>query len=187
VGYFSLWLAELRRKQCLSHDFSALCIDADSRAQEKIGQLIRMNRFQDKIFFKQGAISLSKTTVPFVEAHHMPNSSVAGNGVDKAKTKEVEVITAQRIYDIFPPPYDLIKLDIEGSEYDFFAGYDLVLRSSKFLVFEGHISTQAADRLDKCKELLKDKNFELIEEYKSFCGIQNILLYKNNKPIAKIS
>ena len=81
----------------------------------------------------------------------------------------------------------MIKLDIEGSEHDFFVGYDLILRNSKFLVFESHIAMLGAGMLDKCKEVLKNKNFELLTEYKSACGIQNILLYKNNNPVAGTS
>ena len=43
----------------------------------------------------------------------------------------VDIINANEIFDNLNPPYDLIKCDIEGSEWEFLVYYSAVLRKNQ--------------------------------------------------------
>jgi hypothetical protein len=54
----------------------------------------------------------------------------------------------------FPPPYDLIKVDIEGAEYDFVARYPGVCAAARALVVEWHAPSAEDGRVaGLCREL----------------------------------
>jgi FkbM family methyltransferase len=180
-GLFSLWLASLRLKHGLDLNFNALLIDADSRAEQAVQKLIDINRLEQRMVFKHGAISPDKTKVLFSENENMWASGLAGIGHGKGKLKEVPVIDAKQIRSILPPPYDLIKLDIEGAEIDFFAGYNEILSETKYLLFEDHsIHFGHPEKELQCRRLLEDKGFKLIREYDPSGGTRyNVKLYQN--------
>ena len=50
----------------------------------------------------------------------------------------VRTLSAEDLLAALPPPYDLIKLDVEGAEYDFLEGYGAVLAQTRFLLLEWH-------------------------------------------------
>ena len=182
AGYFSLWLIDLLKQKDPSADFSALLIDADSRAKKKIEDMVRLNDLQEQIIFRHGAISCAKDYVEFFENVEPNKSSIVEADVRlHGAVKRVPVLTAAEIAEAFPSPYDLVKLDIEGAEADFIKCYDPVLLNCKYLIFEAHAFPVDRMLVSNCKMILADKGFILLKEQKMSCERAVILFYKNSR------
>jgi hypothetical protein len=82
--------------------------------------------------FLHAAIGESGSDVPFSENIYMTSEATA----NAART--VRRLTPEEILAIFSPPYDLVKLDIEGAEFAFFKTYESVMRETKHVLFEWH-------------------------------------------------
>ena len=137
VGYFSLWVAWQRALLSLPGDVEALMVDADSRNGPAIEKLTSLNGLEGKIRYKQGLIGPPVDVAAFVERSHMSSSSEASDSTFGVR-REVPILGEDQILSIFPPPIDLIKIDIEGGEYDFLAHYPRLLAATNSLLLEWH-------------------------------------------------
>jgi FkbM family methyltransferase len=118
---------------------AALLVDADSRVSPGVERLINLNELGSQFKYLYGAISEGNGQVDFVEQDFMSSSLdrlVADNA--GSAIKEVPIIDQNVILSTLPPPYDLIKIDIEGGEYDFLLGYEQVLKNANILLVEWH-------------------------------------------------
>ena len=136
-GYFSLYLQWLHRKSGSDSQTSALLVDADPASRESVAKLIAMNRLADHFTFVHGAIARGSGSVMFAVQDHM-RSSLASYCDVTDQTAAVEILSAAKILDLFPPPYDLIKVDIEGAEYELLLAYRDVLKHARRLILEWH-------------------------------------------------
>lgn len=136
AGYFSLFLVYLRARAAMTGPFQALLVDADRRVSAGLETLIQENRLAERFKFVCGAIASGRGARTFQERGQMGSSIVpdAAGGPSRA----VPVLTPDKILEAFPPPYDLIKVDIEGAELDFLADYGAVLQPAKHLLLEWH-------------------------------------------------
>ena len=137
AGYFSLSLALLRARQGMSGKGRALLIDADSKAVGAVGKLIELNQLEQDWRMVPGAIAQTPGTVRFAERSFMTSSLVRSDDSPEMTT-EVQVITAEDILARLSPPYDLVKIDIEGGEFDFLLAYEKVLAHTSWLLVEWH-------------------------------------------------
>jgi FkbM family methyltransferase len=135
AGYFSAYLA-WRCKRNGADDFSALLIDADPRVEADIEYLIQVNQLESKFKFLAGLIQDGAGSKPFGLRQVMESSSDTRLPADKVAT--VGIITSAAILEAFPPPYDLIKVDIEGAEFTLIEHYGDVLRQARSLLVEWH-------------------------------------------------
>jgi hypothetical protein len=72
------------------------------------------------------------------------------------------------------PRVDLVKCDIEGSEYDFLRVYADVLRKTCMAVFEFHEA--ASERIQECRRFLK--SYGLVnQELLRTCGPNTVELF----------
>ena len=53
-----------------------------------------------------------------------------------------------------PPPYDLVKLDIEGAEYDFVRSYGAICRAARAMVVEWHATSASDPRVEELRTML---------------------------------
>jgi FkbM family methyltransferase len=133
AGFFSLLMVLWRRRRKLDGSFSALLIDADSRVLPSIERISQINSFGSRFKFLHGAISSEGNEVPFDEKEVMASS------ISKNETgKSVKVMRPQLITELFPPPYDLVKVDIEGAEKDFLKSYGPVIAGARHILLEWH-------------------------------------------------
>jgi hypothetical protein len=65
-------------------------------------------------------------------------SSIASIGGEAGMLTSVPVLTPAMLMSLFPPPYDLIKIDIEGSEHAFVTAYEAVLAQARAVLLEWH-------------------------------------------------
>lgn len=133
AGFFSLLMVLWRRRQKMDGSFSGLLIDADSRVLPSIERISQINSLGSRFKFLHGAISSEGNEVQFDEKEVMASSiSTNENG------KSVKVIRPELIAGLFPPPYDLVKVDIEGAEKDFLKSYGSVIAGARHVLLEWH-------------------------------------------------
>jgi FkbM family methyltransferase len=133
AGFFSLLMILWRRRRKMDGGFTALLIDGDSRVLPSIERISQINALGSRLKFLHGAISSESNEVGFKEKEVM-GSSISSD----AKAKVVKVIKPEVITGLFPPPYDLIKVDIEGGEKDFLQSYGPVIADARHVLLEWH-------------------------------------------------
>jgi FkbM family methyltransferase len=136
AGYFSLFVLWLRARAGLAGPFQALLVDADRRVSPGVEILIRENRLTEHFKFVYGAIASGRGVRTFQERGQMASAIVRDAAGEPSQA--VPILTPDKILEAFPPPYDLIKVDIEGAEFDFLADYGPVLQQAKHLLLEWH-------------------------------------------------
>jgi FkbM family methyltransferase len=163
VGYFSFWVAWLWAKKSSEKSYGALLIDADRRARQAVRKIVDLNGLEAQWKFEQGAISAGKKSVEFTQRCAMA-SSVSALGTASRTRYSVPVLTAEKIIRNFPGPYDLIKVDIEGSEYDFLTAYEPVLAQTRHLVLEWHSWHLGGGGLSQIEDLARQRGFKVLLE-----------------------
>lgn len=139
AGFFSLYLLLNHRRIKKGGDLRALMVDGDGRLVGQVQRLIELNGVSERFLFRHGAVAAQTGRVHFWERPWM-SSGVGSNPAvsDKGFSREVPVLSADQILRLLPPPYDLIKIDVEGAEYEVFNAYQNVLRHSANVLLEWH-------------------------------------------------
>ena len=160
-GFFSLNLILNRKLKKQAGKISALLIDADERVKRSIDMMVKCNKLEDNVTFVHGAIS-SFPDVEFYERDEMASSALAVEGM-RQNIKKVKAISDQDIIRLLPPPYDLLKIDIEGSEYDFLKNYPAVLTKTNLLILEWHSwNPKAPGGKKDILNMAIDRGFEML-------------------------
>jgi FkbM family methyltransferase len=135
-GYFSLFLASLHSSYD-SDQIKCLMIDPDHRSKHCANRIIEANPRLSGFMFMEGAIGPSSNSAEFVDQEFM-QAHILNSSDQRVKTRIVNVLSESDIINVFPPPYDLIKVDIEGSEFDFLKNYKNIIKSTNRLIIEWH-------------------------------------------------
>jgi FkbM family methyltransferase len=163
-GYFSLYLAWLHadRKPKLN-TYKAFLLDADSRVGLGVADLIKINHLEENLTFMHGAISEGCGTVSFKENSVMSSSlsdlDISPSGI----LLDVPIIDQFSIMKSLAPPYDLVKIDVEGAEYDFLMSYNEILLSTNSLIIEWHSWHRGGGSELEIKKMVQSYGFELIK------------------------
>lgn len=137
AGFFSLYVAWRRLTSGATDPGAALLVDGDGRMAAPVAQLIRMNGLASQWQFVHGLIAAGDGRRDFLERPVMA-SSAAGIGNPEGRRLSVPVVPASEIVRRFEPPYDLVKIDIEGGEFDFVTAYGDVLDAARAVILEWH-------------------------------------------------
>ena len=139
AGYFSLYLLwKNARARCAIRP-EALLIDADARTEEAVGRMLRLNRLDKQVRYIMGAIARSGDTSLFVERPCMSSSlSRTQSRGDDGTARRVRVVSSREILETLEPPYDLIKVDLEGGELELLPAYAEVLAATRYVLLEWH-------------------------------------------------
>ncbi|MFM5985593.1 MAG: FkbM family methyltransferase, partial [Sphaerospermopsis kisseleviana] len=188
-GFFSLYTAGLHAKVG-QVAFQALLVDADSRVRHGVDSLIRLNRLDSCFMFHHGAIASGSGQVRFLEQDVM-SSSLTGmtEHFSHPSMREVPIADESAITALMPPPYDLVKIDVEGGEYDFFSSYDQVLAGTANIVVEWHSWHRGGGGMQQIIDLAEARGFRLLKEIHpaKFCGhsddrrMVGVLLFSSSK------
>jgi FkbM family methyltransferase len=164
-GYFSLYVAWMRQKQRRHSSFGALLIDADSRIHNGLSSLLTLNNLSSHFSFLHGAIASGDGFVDFNQQDVMSSSlaQLQPNSRSLPKTS-VRIIDHSMILNAFPPPYDLVKIDVEGGEYDFLLSYGQVLAQAKHLVIEWHSWHRGGGSSDHIRSMAESHGFHFRKE-----------------------
>ena len=157
MGYFSLWMENRRRLQC--HNKSeVLLIDADKRTAFAIGNLIRRNRISTWTY-QQGVIASGKE-INFYQKDYMASTTLKSNGVNPCK---VRVLQQNSIEKSFPGPYGMIKIDIEGSEWEFLNNYDSLIKQTNYLLIEWHSWHNGGGGVEQIKKKIESLGLRILK------------------------
>jgi FkbM family methyltransferase len=162
AGYFSLWVLWRYGKNRSQDAFSALLVDADLRAIEATREMIEINCLEDKFFLRHGVISQNPQE-RFRKKSYMDSSVIRDNNYDDGCVI-VKTLEPEQILSILGPPYDLVKVDIEGGELDFLASYGVVINSSKYILMEWHSPDFSNTRKEKINQIMAEYKFDLVWE-----------------------
>jgi len=160
MGYFSLWLQSLQPKAPLS----SLLVEADDRASKAIVSLIRRNHLENR--FHSIAMAIGPATSDQVAFHSRPfmaSSNFDDVSGEEAGTRKV-VLSDKAITSHFSPPYDLVKIDIEGSEWAFFSDYEITLQHTRSIVLEWHSWHEGGGGVEQIRKRLSSLGFHIEKE-----------------------
>jgi len=161
AGYFTLYLAWQRAIRGENHG-AGLLIDADPRTKERVLQTLAMNRLEDNFSYLHGLISSAPGGKDFA-LRAATASSVDLDRTGVQHLKRIHTISPDAILTAFAPPYDLIKMDIEGGEYDFIESYEPVYRHAAEILVEWHSSDQEGEGEKRVLSLLGARGFRHVK------------------------
>ena len=73
---------------------------------------------------------------------------------------DVPILQIQEVQDWRPPPYDLIKCDIEGGEWDLVNHYEMILKETQFIIIEWH---EGKDKYTEFINKVEELNFNILK------------------------
>ena len=113
-GYFSLWLQSKRPEI----ELVSLMIEPSPSCARSLQNLVKQEKLNGRFSFLQKSIGhpVSESS-PFYDRPHMAGSSYSSSQSEKAV--QVPNLREADLAEKLQPPYDLIKCDIEGSEWAF--------------------------------------------------------------------
>jgi FkbM family methyltransferase len=157
-GYFSLWL----QSKIDSDDFRSLLIEPSLLCRRSLDKLTNQPTLSDRFKYIHGAIGKpTDDKINFIERPFM-----AGSSFDLSPNENsymVNILKVEEILQALPPPYDLIKCDIEGSEWDLIEYYPEILQDSKYLLMEWHSWHNGGGSVTQITEKLKELGFGILK------------------------
>ncbi len=151
AGYFSLWLEWQRRQHGQAEAGEALLVDANSTSGPAVGQVAEVNHLGAQWKYLRGLIDARVGEQAFFERPFMASSTQPDYAGQKAV--QLATLTAAEIQRQFPGPYDLIKIDVEGAEWDFLAHYAPVYTQTRWLLIEWHVFPGRPDENEFARRL----------------------------------
>jgi FkbM family methyltransferase len=161
AGYFTLYLA-WRRAATGEPEWEALLLDADPRMKGLTEKTLKINRIEQHCTLLWGSICSSSGAQRFALRAGMGSSlDLHFSGV--RKVTRVPSVSPAAILESFPPPYDLIKIDIEGAEYDFAENYVEVHKHASAILIEWHARDRQGSGKERIHELLGSSGFRVVK------------------------
>ena len=157
-GYFSLWLQSRNPR----NELFTILIEPSPRCQRSLEQLVNQTLLKGRFKYLQKAIANPKLkSIDFFDRPYMA-SSVFESAQKDAKS-QVSVLTKKDIKELLPAPYDLIKCDIEGSEWDFINHFSEVIKSTKYILLEWHSWHNGGGGCQQLEDCLKNLDYEIVK------------------------
>jgi FkbM family methyltransferase len=164
AGFFSLLMVMLRRRRKLTGDGKGLLVDGDARVAASVDKIAALNRLGENLKFVHGAISSAEGPVFFEEGFIMSSHVEPGGAAAGKKGRFVPVAKPEELTRLLPGPYDLVKIDAEGGEYDFLTAYQPVLRQTRYLLMEWHSWHPGGGGLEAIRAAARKEGFREIRE-----------------------
>jgi FkbM family methyltransferase len=165
AGYFTLYLAWQHAVAGSAADWRALLIDADPRTEELTKRALVQNSLLSKCEYRAGLISKESGELDFALREGAGSSAATGMCIGGIQgLRRVRAIQPGEILAALPPPYDLIKIDIEGAETDFIEAYGAVYAHTAAILMEWHSPDKDGCNEKRLRELLEASNFYLVRE-----------------------
>jgi len=132
-GYFSLWLQSRKPE----NEIYSIMIEPSPRCQRSLDRIVSFKKLNDR--FKLLHRVIANPNLGGIDFYDRPFMASSVFGSTKGEnSSQVKVLTQSDITKLLPPPFDLIKCDIEGSEWDLLIHYPNILMQTKYLVLEWH-------------------------------------------------
>ena len=178
-GFFSVWLQSNRPKTKIK----SLLVEPSARCFPVLSELIKRNEYSNNfVFFSKCIGNPKKDEILFFDRPHMASSKYKTE--DSEVPENVSVLLPKDIPAWEKPPYDLLKCDIEGAEWDLIEFYAPILSQTKFALIEWH---EGGDTFENFVNQISELNFRIIKSSldtareKSIGDSTILLLIKNNR------
>jgi FkbM family methyltransferase len=182
--FFCLVIWTRNRLKLSGSPCEALLIDADEKRASFIEELLRINNLSGTFHFRHGSIAAGSRTCKFVHIPYM-NSALASIAGPAEELFDVPILTASEIVSTFQPPYDLVKVDIEGAEYELFQNYRDLLSHSEHLLLEWHSWHSGGGGRGQLEDLAAEVGFRHVAELQPVRGLAarqtGVFLFRRGK------
>ena len=157
-GYFSLWL-QSKRPLAEIHSFM---VEPSQRCQRSLEKMVQDPKLGSRFKYLQAAVgNPNKERILFFERPFMGGSLFSSSSA--ACSYEVKTLNLSGETNFKEQSFDLIKCDLEGSEWDFLINYSSLLKNSKFLVMEWHSWHSGNGGFPQIEKKLTDIGFQIIK------------------------
>ena len=177
-GFFSIWLQSSLKNVKLK----TLLVEPSARCAPILTQLLQKKEYKGNfVYFNKCIGNPDDGKNLFFDRPHMASSKFKKDEEEIAE--KVSVLTTSDISQWQNPPYDLLKCDIEGAEWDLMNYYGTILKKTKFVVIEWH---EEQGEFDKFVNQISGLGFSIIKS-SQFVSSQpkgnstGLLLLKNNR------
>lgn len=161
-GYFSLWL----QAQKPSVKLYSTLVEPSSKCRKSLMHLVANQILENRFVFLDSAVgSTSKSTIEFFDRPHMGGSIFPTDSTQPFEN--IITLKASDILESMAPPYDLIKCDIEGAEWEFLTGYSKVISESRYLLLEWHSWHSGGNGYQQIKDKIEDIDFRILKTSKA--------------------
>jgi FkbM family methyltransferase len=158
-GYFSLWL----QSRYPEIELYSLMIEPSPSCARSLQNLVNQEKLANRFTYLQRAIAFPKSeNSPFYDRPHMASSRHSLSHSEKAI--QVQTLQEAELVKKLEPPYDLIKCDIEGSEWEFLNNYQNLLTASKYLLLEWHSWHNGEGGFRQIAARLEELNYQILKE-----------------------
>ena len=156
-GYFSLWL----ESKYPESNLRVLMVEPSPNCSRSLENLVSMKKLAGRFMYMQNCIGLkNREQVPFFVRSHMAGSIYSNSKAEKPVM--IENLSEVELMQKFPPPYNMIKCDIEGSEWEFLNNYQNILKKTEFLLLEWHSWHTGGGGLDQILHILSSINYSVV-------------------------
>ena len=155
-GFFSLWL----QSKYPNKKINSLLIEASPSCAYSIEKLIKKKSLGTRFKLLKGAIGpTNMKSVNFFERSFMASSTIPLGEEGTEKNVLVPCLSEEEILGFVNSQVDLIKCDIEGSEWELLNNYPNLLSCTKYLLLEWHSWHSGSGSYDQIIETLHSLNF----------------------------
>lgn len=144
AGYFSLVAA-----RTVGQDGAVVAIEPDARNIQRLRDHIALNCLTN-VAVHEAAAGASNGWARFQSSHSSYQGRLSGEGVP------MQVVTLDTAVASTHRRVDLIKIDVEGAEYDVLQGTSLLLRRDRPVLL---LATHSVDLRRKCEDLLASHGY----------------------------
>lgn len=153
-GYFSLWL----QSRYPEIELYSLLIEPSPNCARSLFNLVNQDKLRGRFSYLQRAIASEDIgESSFYDRPYMASSRYPLSQSEKAT--QVQNLSETDLVEALKPPYDLIKCDIEGSEWEFLNNYQNIIKESKYLVLEWHSWHNGGGGFQQIEKLLHSLEF----------------------------
>ena len=180
-GYFSLWL-QSRHPEI---ELCSLMIEPSPSCARSLSHLANQQKLDGRFSYLQGVIGFPDSeSTPFYDRSHMAGSRYSLS--QSEKPVQVQNLTEADLLEKLEPPYDLIKCDIEGSEWEFLNNYQSLITKSKYLLLEWHSWHEGGGGLPQIENFMHSLHFHKIRSSEPIPAVGRdgevgLVLIKNQK------
>ena len=182
-GYFSLWL-QSRHPEI---ELSSLMIEPSPSCARSLHNLANQEILDGRFSYLQRAIGLPDSeSSPFYDRSHMAGSRYSLSQSEKAI--QVQNLSEADLVEKLEAPYDLIKCDIEGSEWEFLNNFQNLIKKSKYLLLEWHSWHEGGGGFSQIEKSMHSLDFSIVRSSEPAPAIARegevgLILFKNRANI----
>lgn len=157
-GYFSLWLQAKYPKQKIH----SLLIEPSPSCTQSLNKFVKDVKLEGRFKFLNRAVNdPSKELTKFYDRPYMASSLFSS--VEKTDANDVKTLKVSEVFDLITPPFDIIKCDIEGAEWELITNYSEIIKNTRYLLLEWHSWHSGGGGYVQLEEQLGKTNFHILK------------------------